>query len=188
MVRPQQLIESVLYTLQQSDDIPSATNFVGYTPDINSESIKLPVIEVSTGPQSQLSESNTDFVGFKTDDNGNDVGRIYETLYTLEINVAIWTAHGSRFSPRKISDTVRDELYAHDTAGPAQPLRHPDGSPVDEVWRVILQDGEQTDDLSTSPTLRRWQQDLIVSASEQYITDPDEPPTSGFNLTQEAGQ
>jgi hypothetical protein len=181
MVRPQQLIESVLYTLQQSNAIPDSTNFVGYTPDINSQSIKLPLIEVSTGIQNQLSESNTDFVGFKTDDSGNDIGRIYETLYTLEITVAIWTAHGSKFSPRNISDAVRDALYAHDTAGPAQPLRHPDGSPVDEVWRFALQDGEQTDDLTTSPTLRRWQQNVVVSASEQYITD-EEDPAEAINL------
>jgi hypothetical protein len=181
MVRPQKLIEAVLYTLQQSDDLPSATNFVGYEPDIDSESIKLPLVEVSPGLQEHVSLVNTDFVGFKTDDDGREIGRIYESLYTLEINVAIWTAQGSKFSPREISNAVRDELYAHDTAGPDQPLRHPDGSPVNEVWRFAIQEGEQTDDLATSPTLRRWQQDILVSASEQYVTH-GEDPAEGFNL------
>lgn len=181
MVRPQQLIDAVLYTLQSSDDIPSAASFVGYEPDIDSESIKLPLIEVSLGPQAHLSEMNTDFVGFKTDESGRDIGRIYESLYTLQMNVSVWTAHGSKFSPRKIMDSIRDALYAHDTAGPNLPLRSPDGSPVDEVWRFAIQQGEQTDDLGTSPTLRRWQQTIVVSASEQYVTD-EENPVEGFAL------
>lgn len=181
MVRPQEIIEAVLVTLQNHDDIPSAANFVGYTPDINSESIKLPLIEVSPGTQNQLSEMNTDFVGFKTDESGRDVGRIYESLYTLQITVAVWTAHGSKFSPREISNAVRDALYAHETSGPDRPLRNPDGSPVDEVWRFDLLEGEQTDDLTTSPTLRRWQQNIVINASEQYVTD-EENPASAFNL------
>lgn len=182
MVRPQEIIEAVLFTLQNEADIPDAANFVGYTPDINSESIKLPLVEVSPGPQTHISESNTDFVGYKTDDSGREIGRIYESLYTLQLTVAVWTAHGSRFSPREISNAVRDGLYAHDTAGPSRPLRNPDGSPVDEVWRFALQDGEQTDDLTTSPTLRRWQQNVVVSASEQYVTD-EEDPAEAFNVS-----
>jgi len=186
MVRPQELIEAVLYTLQTSADLPDSANYVGYTPDINSESIKLPLIEVSPGPQTHLSEMNTDFVGFKTDDSGREVGRIYESLYTLQLNVAVWTAHGSRFSPRDIADAVRDELYAHATAGPDLPLKNPDGSPVDEVWRFALQEGEQTDDLTTSPTLRRWQQTVVVSASEQYVTDEEDPATAfNANISQQ---
>lgn len=181
MVRPQELIEAVLVTLQNTPEIPDSTNYVGYTPDISSESIKLPLIEVSPGPQEHISEMNTDFVGFKTNDAGQDIGRIYESLYTLELNVAIWTAHGSKYSPRDISDAVRDALYAHTTAGPNLPLRNPDGSPVDEVWRFALQEGNQTDDLTTSPTLRRWQQNITVSASERYVTD-EEDPAEAFNL------
>jgi len=185
MVRPQGLIEAVLVTLQNESELPSAANFVGYTPDIASESIKLPVIEVSPGPQEQISEMNTDLVGYTTDDAGNRTGKIYESLYTLELNVAVWTAHGSKFSPRDISDTVREALYAHETAGPNEPLRNPDGSPVDEVWRFAMQEGEQTDDLTTSPSLRRWQQTLLVSASEQYVTDSDAPPIEQIDIADE---
>lgn len=184
MVRPQEIIESVLLTLKQNADLPSAANYVGYTPDINSESIKLPLVEVSPGPQSNLSEMNTDFVGFETDDQGNQIGKIYESLYTLQLTVAVWTAHGSKFTPREMSNAVRDALYAHATAGPNEPLQNPDGTTLDEVWRFALQEGEQADDLTTSPTLRRWEQDLIISASEQYVTT-EEDPVSGFNLTTE---
>jgi len=182
MVRPQELIEGVLYTLQQSDSLSSSVNFIGYEPDIDSEPIKLPMIEVSPGIQENISEMNTDFIGMETDDSGREVAEIYESLYTLEINVAIWTAHGSKFSPREISNTVRDELYSHDTSGPGKPLRNSDDSSIDEVWRFSLQEGEQTDNLGTSPTLRRWQQSILVSASEQYVTQPDEDPVESIDF------
>jgi len=182
MVRPKELIEGVLWTLQQHPDIPDSASYVGYTPDINSESIKLPVVEVSMGPQVRLREENTDFVGFKTDDNGNQIGRIFEALYTLELNVAVWTAQGSKYSPRDISDSVRDALYSHDIAGPGEPLVHPDFGPIDEVWSFDILEGSHTDDLTTSPTLRRWQQDVSVSASEQYVVHPDEDPVTAINI------
>jgi|APHM01.1.fsa_nt_gi hypothetical protein len=185
MVRPQELVESVLYTLQQSERLPDSTNFVGYEPDPESQAIKLPVVEVSTGVQATVSESNTDFIGFKTDSDGNQVGRLYETLYTQTLNISVWTAHESKYSPRDISDSIRDELYNHATAGPAKPLRKPDGSTLDEVWRVAIQDGEQTDELGRSPTLRRWQQDVIIQASEQYVTD-EADPIEAFDLDADA--
>lgn len=171
MVRPQEIVDAVVYTLQQSDDLPDETNFLGFEPDIENQPINLPLIEVSTGVQTDLSEMNTDFVSFIEDGDGNQVGRVYETLYTIEITVAAWTAAGSRYDPREIGNYVRDALYQHDTAGPDKPLTKSDGSTVDEVWRFIVESGEQTDDFSTSPTLRRWEQRLVVSASEQYTTD-----------------
>jgi hypothetical protein len=183
MARPQDIVDGVLYTLQTEPDIPSAANYVGYEPDIDSESIKLPLVEVSTGPMTNVSEMNTDFIGHRTDDSGNRVGSIYQTLYSFELTIAVWTAHGSKFSPRDISDSVRGRLYRHSTSGPNVPLRNSDDdSPIDEVWRFDLVEGLQTDDLGTSPTLRRWQQLVTVNASEQYITEPDEDPiqATGF--------
>lgn len=184
MVRPKELVEAVLYTLQQSTDLPDAANFVGYEPDINSESIKLPLVEVSLATQIEIDESNTDFIGFKTDSNGNDIGRIYESMYMQELNVSVWTAQGSKYSPREMGNTIRDELYAHTTVGANKPLRHPDDDrELDEVWRFKIIEGSHTDDLGTSPILRRWEEIIQISASEQYVTDADEPPTSGFNLS-----
>lgn len=183
MVRPRTIISAIIHSLQQSDDIPSETNFVGYNPDINSESIKLPVIVVSTGPRVNLSDTNTDFIGHKTDDSGDEIGYIYSTLYTFELDVAVWTAHDSKYSPRIIGDAVRDVLYSHASSGPALPLTYPDdGSPIDDVWRFILQDGSQNDDLTTSPTLRRWEQTVTVSASERYVQDGPER-IDAFDLT-----
>ncbi len=185
MVRPNELVEALLYTLKQSDNIPDSASFVGYEPDIDSEPIKMPLIEVSLGTQFEISEENTDFIGYVTDADGNQVGRRFESLYEQELTIAAWTAHGSKYDPRTISDAVRDEIYAHTTAGPNKPLRHPEDDRVlDEVWKVTITEGEHTDDLGRSPTLRRWEELISISASEQYVTDAEDP-IDGFNLNVE---
>lgn len=173
MVRPQSIVEAVSYTLQQDDSIPSETNFLENEPDIENDAIKLPVIEISSGAQARLSESNSDFVTHKLDGDGNQIGRVYELLYTLEITIAVWTADGSMYNAKEIGDSVRDALYKHDTAGADIPLENPDGTIVDDVWRFSVDSGEQTDDFSTSPTLRRWQQEVLVSAGEKYTTEEE---------------
>lgn len=175
MVRPRELIEGVLLTLKEHPDIPDDASFIGYEPDIDSESIKLPLVEVSMGPQQRLREENTDFVGYEKDADGDHIGRLFETLYTLELNVAVWTAQGSRYSPRDIGDSVRDALYAHDTASSEAPLIHPEDGEIEEMWRFDILEGAHTDNLNTSPTLRRWEQTISIGASELYNTDADEP-------------
>lgn len=182
MVRPQELIDAILFTLQQADRLPSGTNFVGYEPDTSSESIKLPLVEVSTGPMTRDNLTNTELVGFVEDHDGQQIGRRYVSNYRLMLDVSVWTAHGSKYSARDLGNIVRDALYAHDTSGPNEPLRHPDNSTIDEVWHVNLQDASQTDDLGTSPTLRRWEQTMVVAASEEYVSRSDSPAASGFDF------
>lgn len=184
MVRPNELIRSVIHVLKSDDRIPEKANFIGFEPDIDSQSIKLPLIEVSPLTKVQVSESNTDFVRFRTDSNGNNIGRVYETLYKYDIVISAWTAHGSGDSPRDIMDAIRDVLYEYTTSGPDKDLVSPDGKPIDDVWQFKILDGQQTDDISTSPTLRRVENDIRISASEQYITDGQDP-VEGFTLDEQ---
>lgn len=182
MTRPQELVEGVLYTLQKSDKLPDKMSFIGYEPDIESEPIKLPIIEVDMGTQVSIDEVNTDFVGFEEDESGNDVGRIYQTLYTQELRVSVWTAQDSRYDPRDISDDVRTELYSHVTSGPGKPLRHPDDDRIlGDTFRIWMTEGEHTDDLSTSPSLRRWEITMFISASEEFIVQPDAGVIESFD-------
>jgi len=177
MVRPDELVEGTLYTLQQSDKLPDGTSFIDHEPDINSESIKLPLVEVSMGSMLDISDVNTDLVGYSTDDDGNQIGRIYQSLYTQELQVSVWTAHGSKYDVGELSNVVRQELYKHTTAGPDIPIRHPsDDRQLDEVWRFWLTEASRTDDLATSPSLRRWQEIIQISASEQFEAIPSEDP------------
>ena len=181
MVRVQELIEAVIYSLSQSDTIPDKTSFIDHIPNIETEAIKLPVISVYPGQKVYLSDENSDFSGFNKDDNGNNIGRIYESLYTVEVTIAVYTADGSQFSAREIMNSIRDKMFTHESSGLQRPLRNPDDSVIDEVWRVAIQSGEQNDDFGTSPTLRRWEQTILIQAGETYITE-DGQTISGSNV------
>lgn len=181
MVRVQELIEAVIYSLEQSEEIPDRTSFIDHVPNIDTEAIKLPVISVYPGDKTYLSDANSDFVQFTTDGDGNQTGRMYESLYTVEVTIAVYTAEGSQFSARAIMDSVRDKVFTHESSGLQKPLRNPDDSIIDDVWRVAIQSGEQNDDFGTSPTLRRWEQTITIQAGETFTTE-GATSTSGVNL------
>lgn len=183
MVRPQELVESLLFVLQNTGEFPEKTNFVGYEPDIASESIKLPLVQVSLGTMLEVDTTNSEFVGYREDADGNIIGRIYESLYEQDIQISVWTAHGSKYSPRDLSNIVRDTLYPYTSYGPDDTLPHPELDGLDEVWFVEVTEGDHTDDLGTSPSLRRWQQIVEINASERYITNADEPPIDEIENT-----
>ena len=165
-MRPREIIEQVVLAVKDSGRLPDKTNYVGYEPNIDTESIKLPLLEVSTVSEARIAEHNTDFQGVIEDDNGNAVGRVYHALYQLTIEVNVWTAQGSKYDPQELGDAVFAALYQYDSAGPSRDL-------TDDVWRFRVGDGETDDDFTTSPTLRRWSQEVDIWAEEAFTTDED---------------
>lgn len=166
MARPKDLIAIVVDALRDSGNLPSSMNYVGYEPNIDTDAIKLPLLEVDVVSEARIDSSNTDVQGYIEDDAGNRVGRVFHALYNLTLEVNVWTAQGSKHDPKDLGDTVYATLYKYDDAGPGDDLS-------DDVWRVRLGDGETDDDFTTSPTLRRWSQQLDLWAFEEFTTDED---------------
>lgn len=176
-MRPRDVIERVVLAVKESGRLPDETNYVGYEPNMDTEAIKLPLLEVVTISQARIAEHNTDEVGVVEDDSGNSVGRVFDALYQLTIEVNIWTAHGSKYDPNVLGDKVYTALYEYDSHGPDRNL-------ADEIWRVRLGDGEPDEDFTTSPTLRRWSQTVDIWAHESFTTDEEyivdvSPPADG---------
>lgn len=165
-MRPKKVIEEVVSAIQQSGNLPSDINYVGYEPNIDTEPIKLPLLEVVTLSEARISEHNTDEQGVIEDDSGNSVGRVYHALYNLTIEVNVWTAQGSKYDPNDLGDKVYASLYPYDTSGPSNELH-------EDIWRVRIGDGEPDEDFGTSPTLRRWSQEVDIWAYESFTTDED---------------
>lgn len=165
-MRPKAVVERVVDAIEKSGELPDSTNYVGYEPDMSSEAIKLPVVEASPTSEARISEHNTDEVGRLTDQDGNEVSRVYHALYQLTVEVSIWTAHGSRYDSRELGDSIYRALYQYDSSGPGRNL-------APEVWRVRLGDGSPDDDLTTNPSLRRWTQDIDIWAYEEFASDED---------------
>lgn len=182
MVRPDELVSAVAHSIAESGRLPDSTNYMDHQPSIETESVKLPIVEVSPDTQVRVSDTNSDLVGFEEDADGNRVGRIYQSLYELDLTVAVWTAQDSRYDAREMGRAVRDTLYEHDTKGEGADLHYEDGSPIDELWQFRVVQGEHTDDLTTSPPIRRWETVVTLAASEQYTVTPDEGPVKGYTL------
>jgi PAS domain-containing protein len=177
MARLQDVIDAIIFSLKDSGELPEEATFIGFEPDNDTQPIKLPIIQVD--PEGEITDANlanTQFVGFSKDDDGNNVGRIFERLSEIPIRLSVLTAQGSKFDEREISDTARTVLFKHETAGPFEPLKKEDGTTLDEVWRFDIDESTQTDNLGTSPPLRRFVQRITVGSSEQFVTTADEPP------------
>jgi len=185
-MRPKEVIEEIVTAIRESGALPDNTNYVGYEPNIDTEPIKLPLLEVATVSSARIDEHNTDFQGVIEDDDGNTVGQVFHALYNLTLEVNVWTAHGSQHDPDDLGDAVFSVLYQYDSSGPSVSL-------ADDVWRVRVGDGEPDNDFTTSPTLRRWSQEIDVWAYETFTTDEDYlvnvevPSSDGFTDTGDGG-
>jgi len=175
MVRVQEIIDAFLYAFKTSEKIPDDITYVGYMPDIDTEALKLPILHIEILDRNEIGRMNTDFVAYYKDDNGNDIGKVYQSVFETTLQMSVWTAQGSRHDPRKIGDRVRDEIYTYTKKGPGKTLTTPRGETLDEVWHVVLETANHTDDMGTSPVLRRWQQNVRVRASEQFIENVEKP-------------
>jgi hypothetical protein len=171
MVSTQEVIDAIIYALESSDVVTDDASYIDHDPDITTEAIKLPVIQVSPNIKNRISDENTDFIGLVDGESENSVKEVYEALYTLDVTIAAWTAEGSQYSGRKIQESITEALFEYETSGMNEPLKKSNGSAIDDIWRFTVQTGEQNDDLNTTPTLRRWRKTVIVSMSETFESE-----------------
>ena len=171
MAYPATIKEAVAEAIKSADNIPDGTHLTEEADTRGGHSnIRLPLYEVTISSSIWLDEHNTDLVGFVQDDDGNEIGRIYDSEYQMTLAVDIWTAAGSRHDVSEISDELRRTLYQYESSGLGNALPHPDGGEVSDVWRLSVTDGGRNDDLSMSPSLRRWTQDVEVWSFERFNT------------------
>lgn len=171
MASPETLKESLAEALRSSELLPDGTYV---TEEVDTQglhsNIRLPLYEVTIVSSIWLNPHNTDFVDYVEDEEGNEVGRIYDSEYQMTLQVDIWTAAGSQHDVSVISDNLRRVLYQYESSGPERRLPHPEGGEVSDVWRFAVTDGGRNDDLSMSPSLRRWTQDIEVWSFERFNT------------------
>jgi hypothetical protein len=65
---------------------------------------------------------------------------------------------------------VRTVLYRFDTQVNNEPLVHPEKGELTEIWDFAVEDGAHTNDLSTTPPLRKWTERIEVYAIEEHST------------------
>ena len=176
MSRTQDILDSIIFSLESSGELPDDVTFIDFDPDTDTQPIKLPIVQVNPIDAEDETETNTEFVKFAKDDDGNDVGKVFERLFRQEVNIATLAVQGSQFDAREMMDEVQTALFRHSTSGPFDTLEKPDGTTLDDVWRFDIGSSSQQNDLTTDPVLRRVEKTVFVSSSEQFVTTADEPP------------
>jgi len=184
MAYPQEIVEAIGHTLDNAPELPDDVSYLTQEPDVtgSDSNIKLPVCSIQQIGTINLRDFNTDLAGVITDSNGNNVGRIYESRYRLDVQIDLWVAQGSKHNPDELGAELRQVLYNYDDSGPGGTLRDENGQDMADVWRFHLGDGERRDDLTMTPTLRRWRQEASMWSHERFDTTED--AVAGVNYPQ----
>jgi hypothetical protein len=187
MVRPEDIIDGLIRSIKESGKMPSEMNYLGYEASRTGQdgNIKLPIIEVQPIDEIRIREFNTDVVDVKTDEAGNQVGRIYHAEYRLDLQFDVYTAQGSKHSARELGTRLWSVLYQHDSAGPNRQLPAEGGGEMDASWQLEVGDGQPAHELETTPTLRRWRIDVSVWSASEFETD-DEEYIEDYNFNPQA--
>lgn len=178
MVRPDTTLESIVTAIRESGRLPDATTYSIYEIDSDGGQANLrpPIVEVTTNDVVRSSPHNTELVGHAEDDQGNDIGYIYESKFEMPIQIDVWTAEGGQYDPHEIGEAVRYALYQYDANQRGNPLPDPDdpATTLNEVEHFTVGDGGVRNDLSMTPALRRWRQSgevwfhETVNTAEEY--------------------
>lgn len=183
MTRPQRVLESVKHALKESGNLPDSTSYATFEIDNDGgqANVRPPAIEITVPDVTRDESFNTDFVGYVTDDQDNQIGYKFHARYEMTIDIDVWTAEGDGYDPDEIGYCIRQELYKYDDNQVGAPIPDPDGGDLSDISLFVLGDGGTRNDLTMTPALRRWRQtatiwfEETVNTEEDYITNLDFP-------------
>lgn len=175
MVSPRESMEAVARAVAQSGNLPSELSLLLQEADESNDDadVDLPLLEIRPQTVDFVRIDNTDFVGFTTDADGNQTGRIYFSEYEMGIELNLWTTEGDGYDPDDLGRRLRDALYQYSSYGPASEFTDESGNPLEAITYFHLDEGERDDGLFSTPTVRRWSQEVELWASEEFRTNED---------------
>lgn len=171
-------MDGVKTAIEQSGRLPDATTYSIYEIDSDGgqSNLRPPIVEITTTDVIKSDPHNTDLIGYATDDQGNDIGRIYQADFEMPIQIDVWTAEGGQYDPHELGEAVRYALYQYDDQQRGDPLPDPSdpSTNLSDVEKFMMGDGGVRNDLSMTPALRRWRQTgevwfhETVNTAEEY--------------------
>jgi hypothetical protein len=175
MVSPSESQEIVARTVARSGMLPDEMSVLLHEADESSEDadVDLPLLEIEINGVDDVVVNNSDFVGFKTDGDGNHIGRVYFSEYEMELDVQIWTTPNGGYDPDELGERLRKALYPYSSYGPNKDFVTAEGEVENQITYFKLGEGDRVDDLLQSPTIRRWTQEVELWACEEFQTDEE---------------
>lgn len=175
MVAPSDAMNYVAKAIAESDEMPAEAGLTLHEADMESDDadVDMPLIEIQPSEVEHVTVSNTDFVSFIEDDNGNSIGRVYLSEFEMTIQIDIWTSRDDGYDPDDLGHRLRRSLYPYSDYGPGRPFLDEEGDVVDDITYFRILSGERTDDLITTPTVRRWSHEVELWGYEGFRTTED---------------
>lgn len=177
MVTKPEARELIARAVLQDSRMPSGLDVILQEPDAEgSDATKtLPLLLVELDDVSRQSVTNSDFVGYKEDSDGNEIARIFESEWEATARIELWNAEGSEYNIDRLGEKVHEVLYSYDSRGTDEFFTDSDGNRVKSLWNFSLGDGSRDDDLTQTPTVRRWRQLADVYGARYYVEDEAVP-------------
>lgn len=175
MVSPIDSMEAVATTVAKSGELPSEMSLLLQEADTANDDadVDLPLMEIQPIEVDDVVIHNDDLVDYIIDEDGNRVGRVYQSEYEMTIQIDIWTTKDDGYDPDDLGETLRRVLYQHSSYGIDEPFVNADGENVEAITYFRLNSGERADDILMTPTVRRWSQEVELWAYETFKTTED---------------
>lgn len=177
MVSHDQAVEIIRDTIDRDDRIPDRMSYIIHEADTEGAhaNVSLPLIEFQITNTNRADLNNSNLIDFVLNSDGERVGRIFELKWEMDLQMNIWTVDQSSYDADRLGQILRTVLYDYDTLGPAKTFKDDTGDPIHDIWDFNLQSGERVDDLTQTPTIRRFRQNAEVSGAEQYTQEGLDP-------------
>lgn len=169
MVAPDTVLRSIKEAVKSSGRLPDRTSYAVFELDMDGgqANVRPPIVEITTVDTIRSTTNNTDFVGYATDNAGNDIGYIYRAGFEMPVQIDLLTAEGDAYDPNELGRELRLALYRYEDRQYDDDLPDPDSSgPLDDVTGFGIDSGNSVPDLDMTPALRRWRQSATVTFEE----------------------
>jgi hypothetical protein len=177
MVTKPEARELIARAVLQDTRMPEELDVILQEPDSEgSDATKtLPLLLVELDEVERPAVMNSDFVGYETNDDGERVARVYEVEWEGVARIELWSADGSSYDIDSLGEKLHEVLYSYDSRGTDEFFTDESGNPVESLWNFSLRDGQREDDLTQTPTVRRWRQLADVYGARYYVEQEQEP-------------
>lgn len=180
-IKPNEVINTIRTTVEGSGMFPDKMSYLEKEPDVggSDSNIKLPILSIQPVSNIRITDFMSDKSDKVTDDAGNVVGRVFTAEYRLDLQLDVWVAAGSSYDEYELGNNLWTVLYEYDSLSMAEPFIGADGNEIESIWKFQVSDGEPANDLTFTPAIRRWRQDVTVWAFHRF--DTTESYTTGVN-------
>lgn len=166
MVTVQTVLDAIIRGIEQSGRLPDSTSFLTREPDPQGvdAGVTLPAVVVQEVSTVRDESRVTDLVGYVTDDEGSEVGRIWQASYDMEVQVDIHTAAGAS-EPKDLETLetqVKRALQRYDKQMRADFFPDGEGGTEGAIREFTFGESHPENQLTASPSLMRQRMSAFV--------------------------